>query len=104
MLLFKRKFQTAIRTGAKTQTVRFWRRQIVRPGDVHFAPGVGYLRVNGVEETSVARLTEADAQADGFASLVALKEELDRIYSRDGRQGRRCYRITFEYLGPSRPR
>jgi len=103
MLLFKRKFQEAIRSGRKTRTVRLWRGRHVRPGDVHFAPGVGYLRVLAVEEVTLDELTEEDARADGFTSLTALKAELDRLYAQAARGSRRWYRIAFEYLGGSRP-
>jgi hypothetical protein len=103
MLLFKRKFREAIRSGTKTQTIRLWRRQIVRAGDVHFAPGVGYLRVLAVGQVTLDELTEEDARADGFASLTALRAELQRLYGAAAERDRRCYRIAFEYLGQSRP-
>jgi len=103
VLLFKRKFQAAIRDGTKTQTVRLWRRQIAWPGQVRTAPGVGYLRVLAVDEIALDDLTETDATADGFESLAALRAELDGLYDEDARRTRRCYRVTFEYLGQKRP-
>ena len=103
MILFKRKFQEAIRSGAKTQTIRFWRQALARPGELHKVPGVGYLRIREVAEVSVEALTEADARADGFESLAALKEELGRLYGGALRDGRRCFRIAFEFVGKEKP-
>jgi hypothetical protein len=103
MLLFKRKFQAAITSGQKTQTIRLWRRRRVRVGDVHFAPGVGYLRLVEVGEVALEDLTEEDARADGFESLAALRAELRDLYGEGTQGGRRCFRIAFEYLGRDRP-
>lgn len=103
MLLFKSRFFPAIRQGRKRQTIRFWRRRIVRPGQIHRVPGLGYLRVLQVEEIRPEGLTGEDAAADGFSSVEALREELGRLYDRARRRGRRCYRVRFEYLGPARP-
>lgn len=103
MLLFKRKFRPAILSGEKTRTIRLWRNRHVKPGGVYFAPGIGYLRVSAVDEVTLDDLTEDDARADGFASLAALKAELDRLYADAAHANRRWYRIAFEYVGQSRP-
>jgi hypothetical protein len=103
MIFFKRKFQDAIRGGTKTQTVRLWTRPLARAGQVRFAPGVGYLRIREVAEVPLSALTEADALADGFPSLAALREELYGLYGEAARDNRRCFRVVFEFLGRSRP-
>ena len=103
MILFKKKFKDAIRTGRKIQTIRLWRHQMVRPREVHRVPGTGYVRVTGVAEVELDRLTDEDSRADGFASLDELRAEISRIYGDGSPQGRRFFRIQFEYLGEDRP-
>ena len=40
MLLFKKKFLAAIRSGRKTQTIRLWKHQRMRSGQRSYIPGV----------------------------------------------------------------
>jgi len=103
MLLMKKIFFPAIRSGAKTTTLRYWRRPNVRHGSIHRVPGLGRIRIEEVACVQAAALTAADARSDGFADLPELLSALAGMYPRLQRQGRRLYRIRFSLLPPSLP-
>ena len=96
MLLFKKKFFTAIRSGEKTQTIRLWKFRHMRSGQRSYIPGVGYIRITLVEPVNIEALTDADAIPDGFPSAVALQLERRTIYGDELAQGHKAYRIAFE--------
>ncbi|MFD5411520.1 ASCH domain-containing protein [Streptomyces nojiriensis] len=82
-LYFHPDYLDAVRAGRKTTTVRF--RDPVQVGPVSLVfeldeevalPGV----VTRVTETTVARLSEADARADGFRDLAELHGRLRYHY------------------------
>ena len=98
MLLFKRKFLDAIRSGEKTQTLRNWKNVRIRAGQKDVIPGVGPIRIDSVEKVSLDDLTDDDAIPDGFPSLDALKKELRDIY---GEGTGNFYRIRFHLLKES---
>jgi hypothetical protein len=98
VLLFKKKFLPAIRSGEKTQTIRLWRVCRMRGGQRSYIPGAGYIRVLSVEPVDVPSLTDADARPDGFASAEALREELTTLYADQLASGHRAYRIRFALL------
>jgi hypothetical protein len=98
MLLFKKAFHEAIVAGTKTATLRFWKHRRVRPGSVHFVPRLGRLRILSVEPADVDALDDADAKADGFADVTALRAALDAMYPPAERDGRTLYRVTFEFI------
>jgi len=58
MLLFKKKFLDDIRTGRKTQTIRVWKVRHMRAGQLSYIPGVGYIRVDSVDEVALNDLTD----------------------------------------------
>ena len=104
-LLFKREFFDAIRSGAKTTTVRYWRPshagrfqvgQLLRPPFLD-----GRLRVEAVEPIRLTDLTDGDASADGFADLDVMLARLRELYpellSPAPPPGRRLFRIRFTY-------
>jgi hypothetical protein len=103
MLLFKKKFLDAIRIGEKTQTIRFWKYRRMRPGQRSYIPGVGYIRVTAVEEVELDRLTDADAQPDGFESADLLRAELARLYPKQSADGYRPYRVVFALAPDEKP-
>jgi hypothetical protein len=81
VLTAKRAYLSAIREGRKTTTIRATCR--VRPGDVvTFTNFQVSLRTycTGVTATRFGDLTEADAHADGFASLADLQDALRAHY------------------------
>jgi hypothetical protein len=96
MLLFKKKFLPAIRSGEKTQTIRLWKFRHMRAGQRSYIPGIGYIRIKLVEPVEIDALTDADAIPDGFASATALQHELRTIYGEKLTQGHQAFRVTFE--------
>ncbi len=98
VLLFKKKFLPAIRAGEKTQTIRLWKHRRMRAGQRSYIPGAGYIRVTSVDEVGLDQLTEDDAQRDGFASLEALRAEIEALYGPQIAAGYRAYRVCFRLL------
>jgi len=98
MLLMKKRFFDAVRSGAKTTTLRYWRRCMVRPGRVRTVPGLGKVHINSAEPVDPSDLTENHARADGFESVGALLEALNALYPPAGREGRKLYLVRFTYL------
>jgi hypothetical protein len=96
MLLFKRRFLDDIRSGTKTQTIRLWKHRMMRTGQRSYIPGVGPIRIDSVEEVEVDKLTDADAQPDGFATAAELQRELRAIYREKLDNGHRAYRVVFQ--------
>src|SRR5688500_3741583 len=95
-LLFKKVFWDAIRAGTKRTTVRRWPRPRVSAGSRAFAPGIGWLAVESVDEIAdLARLSEADAVADGFASVEDMIETLLSLYPAHATDGKRWVRVAF---------
>jgi hypothetical protein len=95
MLLFKKKFLDAIRSGEKTQTIRLWKFRHMRSGQRSYIPGIGYIRVTSVEPVDIDALTDADAIPDGFPTATALQHELRTIYGDKLAQGHQAFRIIF---------
>lgn len=95
MLLFKKKFMDAIRTGRKTQTVRLWKYRRMRPGQRSYIPGAGYIHIQAVDEVELADLTDEDARLDGFESAEALRAEIAALYPKELAAGSRAYRVRF---------
>lgn len=100
MLLFKKHFLPAIREGTKTQTIRLWKCRHMRAGQRSYIPGAGYIRVDRVTEVQLDELTDEDAVRDGFASAVALREELARLYAAKLAGGYRAFRVEFTLIAP----
>lgn len=99
MLFLRKQYFEPIRAGVKTTTLRYWRYAMVRPGSVHVVRGLGRIRVESVEEISASSLTAADAVADGFPDLPALQTALASHYPPGSLDGKRLYRVRFQYLG-----
>lgn len=104
MLLFKKKFLAAIRTGEKTQTIRLWSACRMRGGQRSYIPGAGYIRVLSVEPVEIALLTDEDARPDGFATADDLRREIAALYADQVAAGQRAYRIRFELLSETEQR
>jgi hypothetical protein len=96
MLLFKKKFLAAIRSGEKTQTIRLWKFRHMRAGQRSYIPGVGTIRITVVEPVEIDALTDSDAIPDGFPSAGALRQELQTIYGEKLAAGYKAFRIAFE--------
>ena len=95
MLLMKKVFFEAIRSGEKTTTLRYWQRRMVRPGSLHTVPGLGKVHIDEAGPVEFGDLTDADAKADGFESLRTLKTNLHELYPSECREGRKLYLVRF---------
>ena len=95
MLLFKKKFLPAIRSGEKTQTIRLWPYRRMRAGQRSYIPGIGYIQIDRVEEVLLEDLTDQDALPDGFESVDALRKEINEIYQDKIEAGYKVFKITF---------
>lgn len=100
MLLFKKKYLPAIRSGAKSQTIRLWSCRRMRTGQRSYIPGAGHIHVTAVEPVALDQLTDADALPDGFHSAAELRSELETLYAEQLAAGWQAYRVRFE-LAPS---
>ncbi len=101
MLFMKKKYFEAIRAGRKTMTIRYWRRRLVRPGQVCRVRGLGRLRIESIEQVNLADLTDEHAAAEGFDSVARLRQELLGLYPvlADEAPGeRQLFAIRFTYL------
>jgi len=98
MLLFKKRFLEAIRSGTKTQTIRLWKHCRMRSGQRSYIPGIGYISVESVETVQLDKLTDKDAHPDGFETAGALRAELERLYADELAAGHQAYRIRFRVL------
>jgi hypothetical protein len=104
MLLFKKKFLDLIRRGEKTQTIRIWPHRKMRAGQRSYIPGVGYIRVEAVEEVRLADLNKEDAHRDGFPSVRELRQEIVRLYPQGVGTSRQAYRVVFRVLSERQQR
>ncbi len=95
MLLFKKKFLDAIRTGEKTQTIRLWKYRRMRAGQRSYIPGIGAIRILAIEPVEVDALTDDDARPDGFPDAQSLKAELQVLYGDKLAAGCQAFRVTF---------
>lgn len=98
MLLFKKKFLAAIRSGEKTQTIRLWPWRRMRTGQRSYIPGVGYIQIDKVEQVQLEKLTDEDAVPDGFETADALRAEINAIYSEKVAAGYQAFRVAFHIL------
>jgi hypothetical protein len=99
-ILFKKQFLDAIRRGEKTTTLRRWKTCRIKAGARARAPGIGWLNILSCEKIDLKDLTEADAIADGFASLKDLLKTLAQIYPNCASDGRHWFRVVFSKEGP----
>jgi hypothetical protein len=97
MLLFKKKFHDAIRSGRKRQTIRLWKSCFMRAGQVTYIPGLGRARITRIEPIAMDAITDEDAVLDGFDSRAALMAELQTLYADRIAAGYRCYKVVFEF-------
>ena len=104
MLLFKKKFLDAIRSGEKTQTIRLWKHRMMKVGQRSYIPGVGYIRIEQVAAVELDALTDVDAAPDGFATADDLRAELRQIYEAHPQQSLHAFRVCFRVLPPEEQR
>src|SRR5665213_127486 len=95
-LFFKKRLQDAIRAGTKRTTIRRWPRAMLGAGGRSWAPGLGSLAIDAVEAVDLDALTDADAIADGFATIGELREALHTLYPDHASDGKQWFRIFFQ--------
>jgi hypothetical protein len=100
VLLFKKKFLDAIRSGKKTQTIRLWNWRKMKPGQRSYIPGAGYIHVDAVDEVALPALTDEDALLDGFPTAASLRMEIEQLYPNQLAAGHQAFRIRFTLLPP----
>jgi hypothetical protein len=98
--------QTAIREGRKRTTIRRWKagRPGVREGQRVFSPGLGWLSIEAVEAVDLESLGDADARADGFDTVTALRDVLAALYPDRAGDGKDWFRVSFRVARLSRAR
>ncbi len=89
-MLFRQAFIDGISAGRVTTAFRRWRRPTVKAGGT-LRTAAGVLAIDAVER--VEAVSEDDAARAGYASLAALRQELDV------RAGGDLYRIDFHRAG-----
>ena len=97
-LFFKKRFWPSIRSGQKRTTIRRWSSPRLNPHNRAYSPGLGWLHIDSVEPIDLHHLTTADARADGFPSLRALRQALNQLYPHHSTDGRLWFRITFRVI------
>jgi hypothetical protein len=102
MLLMKKRFFDAIRSGRKTTTVRLWRHARLAAGQVHTIPGLGKVRIERVEPVEPEDLTEDLARSDGFERLCDMTAALKEMYGDlSCADGRRLFVVRFAFIRPT---
>lgn len=104
MLLMKKTFFDAIRRRAKTTTLRYWRWAHVKADSLHNVRGLGVLKIDEIRPIDPAKLTDADAQSDGFADLHSLLNALDELYPPHQRDRRQLFKINFTLISVLPPK
>jgi hypothetical protein len=80
LLLLKRQYLQQVRAGTKTATIRPWKTTTLQPGDrLVFSGGVRAI-ITRVVRCTVATVSLADCQADGFTSARAFRRAMRAIY------------------------
>jgi hypothetical protein len=95
LLLFKKQFPGAIRSGTKRSTIRRRNRPRVRAGHNAFAPGLGWLAIESVDPIELRGLSDHDAIADGFATAARMRRALRRVYPATDRDRKTWFRVRF---------
>ena len=98
MLLFKKEYFEKIRNGSKITTLRFWKTRRAKPGSIHSVPNLGKLKIISVDTISLDMIRDSDAQDDGFSSALELRLAIDKLYPPASREGRKLYKVKFEYI------
>lgn len=96
-MLFEQRFWAGMADGTITVTFRRWKRRQVVAGRSYRSPA-GMIDVTDVDIVTVDDITEADAEAGGYASVSLLVSDLRGTPDLD------LYRIRFRPSGTPDPR
>jgi len=80
MILFKAKFKPGLLDGSKTTTLRAWKRNLAKAGQVSKTNLGVDLAIHEISRIRLEEITDAHAVADGFLCRGALMEELKKFY------------------------
>lgn len=94
-VFFKKAYQEAIRAGRKSTTIRRWNKPMIRAGQRAFSPGLGWLAIESVEAIELDALDEADANSDGFQTVMQMRQQLRSLYPNHVDDGKRWFRVRF---------
>jgi hypothetical protein len=97
VLLFKKAFFEGLTSGAITLTFRRWQKPHVRPGGRYRCHPIGVLEVDAIERVTVARISEDDARACGFATRAELIGYLAELGPLD--DATEVYRVALHHGG-----
>jgi len=92
-LLFKQEHWEGLTDGTITVAFRRWKRANAKAGRRMRFPG-GWLMVDDVRVVDEKSITTTDARRAGFATVAALRSQLDEFGDGD------VYRIALRYDGP----
>lgn len=106
-MLFKPEHIAMIRSGRKTQTRRTWKKPRAKVGSTHLlktqmlsSENFGRIEILNVHREPLSSMTDADARAEGYDTLVefrAVWERINGLGSWDPDTW--VYVVEFEFLG-----
>jgi hypothetical protein len=91
-MLFKQNHLTGIKEGRITLAFRKWKKPTVKKGSLLKTP-IGQVEINNIDETTIDRITNAEAIKAGFTDCAELINHLATV-----EQGT-IYKISLRYLG-----
>ena len=92
-LLFQKRFHAGLVDGTVTLTFRSWVRAQVKPGGRYRCHPIGVLEADAIDVVRVRDITEAEAQASGFADRAELVGYLGK------RPSDAVYRVRLHWVG-----
>lgn len=99
MLLFQKRFHAGIVDGAVRLTFRLWDKPHVKAGGRYRVHPIGVVEVKAVERVTVGQISEADAQAGGFASRDELIAYLAPVAKTKLTEATPVFRVEFVHGG-----
>ena len=103
-LFFKKQFHAAIRDGTKRTTIRRWPKARISAGSDVYAPHIGWLKIEGVEQVTLNELGDEDARADGFEDRASMLRALHELYPDHRTDGKQWFRVLFRIKELIQPR
>jgi hypothetical protein len=103
-IFFKKQYFAAIREGTKRTTIRRWPKARISAGSDVYAPHIGWLKIEGVEQVTLKELGDADARADGFESRESMLRALHELYPDHRTDGKQWFRVLFRIKELIQPR
>lgn len=85
-LIFKTEYLDLIKSGLKTQTIRNWKRDLIKISDVgSFVSATNYrdkilIKIENVYKKNFQDINLEEAKLDGFTSLKIMQEKVLDIY------------------------